>query len=138
MKFMYNEFIGWERRTSQTTDRSAKSTVDKSEKQSIMNISTEAIVLKRLTKESESIMTNATNKEVIVNTAAVITKADKARVVFAEAYPDGKTTTMQRKDIIAKLIVDAGLTKAGAGTYLQNFKSKAGIAVKREVVAATA
>ena len=89
------------------------------------------------------------NSETIVNNApaaaaavvTVPTKADKARVVFAEAYPDGKTTTMARKDIIAKLQSDAGLTKAGAGTYLQNYKNKAGITVHRakaEPVAATA
>ena len=86
-------------------------------------------------------MTKATNKEVIVSATpaavvAVITKADKARAVFADCYPDGKTTTMQRKDIIAKLIGDAGLTKAGAGTYLQNMKDKAGITVKRTPVTA--
>ena len=96
-------------------------------------------------------MTNATKKvnlekAVIVNAAvaapAVVvvadTKATKARAVFAQCYPDGKTTTMARKDIIAKLQADAGLTKAGAGTYLQNLKSKAGIVVKREAAPAVA
>lgn len=98
-------------------------------------------MLKRTTTEREHIMTKASNKEVIAAVApvvavAVITKADKARAVFANCYPDGKTTTLQRKDIIAKLIGEAGLTKAGAGTYLQNMKDKAGITVKRTPVTA--
>lgn len=77
---------------------------------------------------------------VVVAAAApvVVTKADKAREIFAKAYPDGKTTTMQRKDIINLLVSDAGLTKAGAGTYLQNMKSKAGIVQKRVAAAPAA
>ena len=65
-----------------------------------------------------------------------LTKAEKARKIFAEAYPDGKTTVMVRKDILARFINEAGLTKAGAGTYLQNMKDKAGITVKRTPVTA--
>lgn len=97
-------------------------------------------------------MTNAANKAstkvnlekaVIVNNAApavavTITKADKAREVFAKAYPDGKTTTMQRKDIINLMISEAGLTKPGAATYLQNFKKKAGIVQERTAPTAVA
>ena len=98
-------------------------------------------MLKRTTTEREHIMTKATNKAVIAAVApvaavAVITKADKARAVFADCYKDGKTTNVQRKDIIARLIGEAGLTKAGAGTYLQNMKDKAGITVKRTPVTA--
>lgn len=80
------------------------------------------------------------NSETIVNTAPAaaavvdVTKAGKARAIFAEAYPDGKTTTMQRKDILARFVNEAGLTKAGAGTYLQNFKNKAGITQHRAKV----
>ena len=68
---------------------------------------------------------------VTIQAVAAATKADKARAVFADCYKDGKTTTVQRKDIIARLIGEAGLTKAGAGTYLQNMKDKAGITVKK-------
>ena len=105
-------------------------------------------MLMRSTTEREPIMkTTKSNKATILSAAAVapaaviasaapaavvvVTKADKARGVFAYCYPDGKTTKMQRKDIIAKLIGEAGLTKAGAGTYLQNMKNKAGITVHR-------
>ena len=85
-----------------------------------MNLSTEAIGLKRLTKDSENIMTNATNK-------TGPTRADRARTVMAAAYPDGKTTTLQDKQIITKLMAAALLTKRGATQYLQEWKDNAGI-----------
>lgn len=75
------------------------------------------------------------SQQVVVQTQP-LTKAQKARIIFAEAYPDGKTTIVQRKDILARFVNEAGLTKAGAGTYLQNMKDKAGITVKRTVVTA--
>ena len=89
-------------------------------------------------------MTKATNKAAtIVNAAAVAapaavivaapaaapTKADKARAIFNAAY--ALPVVPARKDIIASMIADAGLTKAGAATYLQNFKNKAGLVVKK-------
>ena len=101
-------------------------------------------MLTRSTIESESIMNTNTNKETIAAApsaavaATVITKADKARAVFADCYPDGKTTTVQRKDIINRMVAEAGLTKAGAATYLQNFKDKAGITVKKPAAVAAA
>ena len=145
--------------------------VDKSEKQSIMNISTKAIVLKRLTTESESIMSKAKSKiattsiasaiaataahaaehpapvvaaapqasapaanSATITTAVAVNKADKARVIFAEAY--AQSPVPQRKEIIGRMVAEAGLTKAGAATYLQNFKTKAGLVVKRTPAAA--
>lgn len=66
----------------------------------------------------------------------VVNKASIARTVFAEAYPDGKTTSLQRKEIINQMVAKAGLTPAGAATYLQNFKKAAGIVQPR--AAATA
>lgn len=93
---------------------------------------------------NEAIAPPTGNSETIVNQAPTAstttvaaaapagdTKAAKARKVFAEVYPDGKNTTFQRKDIIAKLESEAGLTKNGAATYLQNYKDKQGITVKR-------
>ena len=64
----------------------------------------------------------------IVTQAATI-KADKARAIFKEAY--SMSPVPQRKDIINRFVVEAGLTKAGAATYLQNMKKKAGLVVAR-------
>lgn len=49
------------------------------------------------------------------------TKASLARPIFVEMYGQ---PGVARKDIIARLIKDAGLTKAGAATYYQNFVAK--------------
>lgn len=46
------------------------------------------------------------------------TKMDQAREVFDALTNDGKA----RKEIIAALIKDVGLTKAGASTYYQTLK----------------
>lgn len=46
-------------------------------------------------------------------------KADVARAIFAEM------TGAARKDVIARFISEAGLTKAGAATYYQNLKKAA-------------
>lgn len=69
--------------------------------------------------------------------ATVVSKADKARKVFNEAYAD-PTKVPARKDIIAKMVTEAGLTPKGAATYLQNFKSKAGLVVKKAAAPAVA
>lgn len=87
-----------------------------------------------LVNNSETIVNQAPTASATTVAAAAPsgdTKAAKARKVFAEVYPDGKNTTFQRKDIIAKLEQEAGLTKNGAATYLQNWKDKQGITVKR-------
>lgn len=79
-------------------------------------------------------MNKSNNKEVsqvqTIVTAASATKADKARVIFAESY--AQDTVPQRKDIIARVINEAGLTKAGASTYLQNYKSKQGLTMSKK------
>ena len=72
-----------------------------------------------------------------ITTAAAETKATKARAIFNDCYKDAANVP-QRKDIINRMIAEAGLTKAGAATYLQNFKSKAGLVAKKEVAVATA
>jgi hypothetical protein len=65
----------------------------------------------------------------VTQTVAAATKADKARTIFKEAY--GTSPVPQRKDIIHRMVNEAGLTKAGAATYLQNMKTKAGLVVSR-------
>ena len=74
---------------------------------------------------------------VAIAAAAAPSKADKARQIFNESYAN-PAAIPQRKDIIARMVNEAGLTKAGAATYLQNFKSKAGLVQKKEVAAPAA
>ena len=76
----------------------------------------------------------ATAAAVIVAAPVVETKASKARAVFNDCYKDAAAVP-QRKDIIARMVAECGLTKAGAATYLQNFKTKAGLVVKKEAAA---
>lgn len=69
----------------------------------------------------------AVNETVVATVEHKVTKADLARAIYAEET--GKGTT--RKDVIARMIVEAGLTKAGAGTYYQNFRNKAGLVIHK-------
>lgn len=89
--------------------------------------------------------TKPANKEVIaaagtkaapaaaIQTAAAPAKADKARAIFDECY--AMPTVPARKDIIQRAVAEAGLTKAGAATYLQNYKTKKGLVVKKAATA---
>lgn len=56
-----------------------------------------------------------------VATEVKVTKADVAREVFKRMYG---TEGVARKNIIAALIAEAKLTKAGAATYYQNMVAK--------------
>jgi hypothetical protein len=78
--------------------------------------------------ETPVVEKTTTQPEAIVTQVAV-TKAEKARTIFKECY--AMPQVPQRKDIIARMVTEAGLTKAGAATYLQNMKTKAGLVVKR-------
>lgn len=90
-------------------------------------------------------MTTTANKEVIsaanVNAAAattivaVATKASIANPILKDMFALPPAERPARKDMIAALIGKAGLTKAGAATYLQNFKSKNGLVAPRAVAA---
>lgn len=64
--------------------------------------------------------------------AAVIqsapSKASKANQIFAEMF--GREVVPARKEMIAAVVQHAGLTPAGAATYLQNYKSKHGLVHK--------
>lgn len=51
-------------------------------------------------------------------------KSILAQAIFDECYK--MVPVPQRKDIINRLTLEAKLTKAGAATYLQNMKKKAG------------
>jgi hypothetical protein len=58
-----------------------------------------------------------------------LTKAEKARTIFKEMFEMNPVPA--RKDMISRAEKEAGLTKNGAATYLQNFKSKNGLTVPR-------
>lgn len=69
------------------------------------------------------------NGGVAVNNGGHVTKADLARVIMKNMYLEGqnKGFVPARKDVISRLIKEAGLTQAGAATYLQNWKTKMGL-----------
>lgn len=52
------------------------------------------------------------------------TKADIARTVFAKCY--GMKQVPARKEILARVQAEAGLTEKGAATYLQNYRRDQG------------
>lgn len=58
-----------------------------------------------------------------------VTKAVVARGIMKEMYLEGqvKGYVPARKDIINRLVKDAGLTDKGAATYLQNWKKEMGL-----------
>lgn len=76
-----------------------------------------------------------TQAAVVVSTPAASNKADKARAIFGEMFAQNPRPA--RKDMIQRAVSEAGLTQAGAATYLQNYKAKNNL-VQRRVVAATA
>ena len=71
------------------------------------------------------------NTNVAATVEHKVTKADIGRTIFAEELAKGSA----RKDIIARLVAEAGLTKNGAATYLQNMKNKAGLVNHKPKVA---
>lgn len=68
-----------------------------------------------------------------VEVVQVLTKADKARIIFKESY--AQNPVPKREIIIKRFMTEAGLSKAGAGTYLQNMKKKAGYVNSKPVTA---
>lgn len=75
-----------------------------------------------------------TRGPVTITTSRADTKSEKAMVVFNDCYKNFHTdpkSVPQRKDIINRLIGEAGLTQNGAATYLQNMKKKAGLVASK-------
>jgi hypothetical protein len=75
-----------------------------------------------------------TRQPIVLSTTAGVKKSDLARVVFLDCYKDyhiNPASVPARKDIIARLMKECGLTQNGAATYLQNMKTKAGLVVKK-------
>lgn len=64
-----------------------------------------------------------------VTTREATGKSAIAQKIFDESYANYATdpkSVPQRKDILERCIAEAGLTPAGAATYLQNYKRKHG------------
>jgi hypothetical protein len=75
-----------------------------------------------------------TRQPIVILSQKAVTKADKAREVFLDCYKDyhvNPASVPARKDIIARLMSECGLTQNGAATYLQNMKTKAGLVNKK-------
>lgn len=80
-----------------------------------------------------------TNTNVAANTAAttpaaepaaVLTKMDHARKLFAEVYSQGykfkvEGSKSQRNEFVKRAIAEFGMTKNGAATYFQNLSNEA-------------
>lgn len=77
----------------------------------------------------------ASGKETI-QTATAVNKSAIATKIFDECY--AQSPVPQRKDILARVKTEAGLTDAGAATYLQNYKKKKGLSKTAEAPAADA
>jgi hypothetical protein len=82
-------------------------------------------------KSAEALVTADTNT---IQTPAAAKKADLARAIFAESY--AASPVPARKDILARAQAEAGLTKAGSATYLQNYRNAKGMVTKREAATA--
>lgn len=121
--------------TTSTTESEFIMTKAKSKAVKVNLVKAEKPVVKIEVSQFEIDLQNAeANATVAENTAVVktvtaVTKADVARAIFNESY--SMNPVPQRKDIINRFVAEAGLTKMGAATYLQNFKDKAGYSVKK-------
>lgn len=56
-------------------------------------------------------------------------KVQRANAIFAECYAMEKVP--QRKDILAKVQTEIGLTVHGSATYLHNYRAKNGMVTKK-------
>jgi hypothetical protein len=68
------------------------------------------------------------NTAVVAAVEHKVSKAEVGRTIFNEAVAAGP---LVRKDVIARLVAEAGLTAKGAATYYQNMKNKAGLVVHK-------
>lgn len=69
----------------------------------------------------------------IAVTATGTSKSKMAQAIFAEALAEQTKTgvAMVRKNVIARFMTEAGLSKHGANTYYQNIRDKHGLVVKK-------
>jgi len=82
---------------------------------------------KRTTKKkaAKKAAKKATGSKVAAKGTKGPSKADAARKIFAKMYPQVQAGKKARKDVIEQFQTVAGLSKAGAATYYQNFKKAA-------------
>ncbi len=104
-------------------------------KQAEVVVETVAVVADVAEVLAETNVQVAENTEVQTEVVAKVVKAEVGRTIFAEELAKG---TLVRKNVINRLVSEAGLTAKGAATYFQNMKNKAGLVVhkvKEEVAA---
>lgn len=63
-----------------------------------------------------------------------VTHVKGSKAALAQAIFDEDARKKPRKEVIARMISETGLTQSGASTYYQNMKGKAGMVNKREMV----
>jgi hypothetical protein len=90
-------------------------------------------VIKASTEANTPVVDKAVDK---VETIVAVTKTSIANGLLAEMFAKPEGERIARKDMIATIMEKAGLSKPGASTYLQNFKSKNGYTKPREVATA--
>ena len=100
------------------------------EPQTIKVLTKEEQLKSLLQDESIDVHSILLSLNLIVETTKVLTqsKSSLSKILLDEVY--NLPVLPRRKDIIQRLIDECGLTLAGAGTYLQLFKTKNGLVHK--------
>jgi hypothetical protein len=109
---------------TQTNNNSGNTSTSTSNNTSTSTSNNTSTVISQVDKQ---INNNATVQALVV--VQVESKAAKGRVIWdREVAANGGTAVgLVRKTIIDLLVTEAGLTKAGAATYYQKMKDKAGL-----------
>ena len=75
----------------------------------------------------EEVENTTINNNVVLQQNVSVSKASLGRIIFEEELKNG----LVRKNVIKRLMLEAGLTNNGAATYFQNMKKKAGLVQSR-------
>lgn len=95
----------------------------KSKTETQTNEATEGVTLEQALKEEGEGRTPETIKDDGKKQPGA-SKAEKATKIMKEMWEDIQSGNVKRKDVIARFIDEAELTKAGASTYYGNIKTK--------------
>lgn len=81
----------------------------------------------------EEAIDNVNTAQAAAVVATTVSKSKLAQAIFADelAKQTATGTAMVRKDVLARFMNEAGLSKAGANTYYQNIREKAGLVTKK-------
>ena len=95
----------------------------KSKTETQTNEATEGVTLEQALKEEGEGRTPKTIKDGGKKQSGA-SKAEQAMKIMEEMWEDIQSGNVKRKDVIARFIDEAELTKAGASTYYGNIKTK--------------